>query len=241
MKLGRFQASTETKRAECRAASAAKNDAYKRTLHLATMRAIVEDYRQKRREERRLIRYQKRELERREREEIEMYRSRNDAQKRSNLVTDAKGVLRLWGHRFSTLLRGEGDINAANGEDSEPAPNDDNGVEIPPPSHNDVRVAIQRLKNNKTVWPDLLPAEVFKAGGNELVRSMHRLICIIWLEESMPSDWNISTLKNGDPTIYANYRGISLLPIAYKVRTSVLYQILKPHAKALIGPYQCGF
>ena len=39
------------------------------------------DYRQSRREERSPIRRMKREQERREREEIEMYRSRNDAQK----------------------------------------------------------------------------------------------------------------------------------------------------------------
>ena len=66
---------------ECRAASAAKNDAYKRMLQSAAKRAIVEDYRQKRREERRLIRRKKREHERREREEIDMYRDSNDAQK----------------------------------------------------------------------------------------------------------------------------------------------------------------
>ena len=98
-----------------------------------------------------------------------MYRSSNDAQKffknvkrlteglkhgasscryeRGNLLTDAQGVLRLWRHYFSTLLRGDGDINSATREDSEPAPIDDDGVEIPPPSHNEVRVAIQRLKN----------------------------------------------------------------------------------------------
>ena len=74
---------------------------------------------------------------------------------------------------------------------------------------------------------------------------MHQLIFKIWLKESMPSDWNLSALcsvlKKGDPTICANYRGISLLPIAYKVLTSVLCERLKPHAKALIGPYQCGF
>ena len=57
---------------ECQAASAAKNDAYKRTS--AATRAIVEDYRQKIREVRSLIRCKKREQERREREEIEMYR-----------------------------------------------------------------------------------------------------------------------------------------------------------------------
>ena len=101
---------------ECRAASAAKNDAYTRTLLSATTRAIVEHYRQKRKEERPLIRRRKREQRRREREEIEMYKSRNDAQKffknakrltegfksgasscrieRGYLVADAQGVLR---------------------------------------------------------------------------------------------------------------------------------------------------
>ena len=61
---------------ECRAASAAKNVAYKRTLLYAAMRAIVKDYRQKRRKERRLIICKKRKQERREREEIEIYRSK---------------------------------------------------------------------------------------------------------------------------------------------------------------------
>ena len=99
-----------------------------------------------------------------------MYRSRNDAQKffknvkrltegfkpgtsscrdeRGNLVTDAQGVLRLWTHHFSTLLQGESEINAATRKDSEPAPIDDDVVEIPPPSYNELRAAIQRLKNN---------------------------------------------------------------------------------------------
>ena len=48
-------------------------------------------------------------------------------------------------------------------------------------------------------------------------------------------------LKKGDPTICSNYRVIILLPIAYKVLTSVLCKILKLHSKALIGPYQGGF
>ena len=66
---------------EYRAVFAAKNDAYKRTLQSAATRAIVEHYRRSRREERRLIRHKKREQERRDREEIGMYKSRNDAEK----------------------------------------------------------------------------------------------------------------------------------------------------------------
>ena len=64
---------------ECREATAAKNAAYRRTLQSAATRAIVDEYRKKRGEERRLIRRKKRELERREREEIELFRCRNDA------------------------------------------------------------------------------------------------------------------------------------------------------------------
>ena len=61
----------------------------------------------------------------------------------------------------------------------------------------------------------------------------------------MPNDWNLSALcsilKKEDPTICTNYRGISPPPIAYKILTSVLCSRLKPHAKALIASYQCGF
>ena len=146
---------------------------------------------------------------------------------RANLLTDVQGVLRLWWQHFSKLLRGNGDINFTTREDSKPPPIDnDDEVELSAPSHNEVRVAIQRLKNNRAAGPNGLPAELFKAEGDELISSMHQLICRIWLEESMPSDWNLSDLcpfpKKRDPTICANYRGISLLPIVHKVLTSVL-------------------
>ena len=181
---------------ECREAAALKNAAYKKTLQSATTRAIVENYREKRKEERRFFRYKKGEQERREREEVEMYRCRNDARKfyqkverltegykpeassckdeHGNLVTDPQGVLRLWKKHFSTLLQGDENTNTAFRE----VPNqiDEYCVEIPPPSHDEIKVAIMRLKNNKAVGPDGLPAELFKTGCNELVGRMHQLI-----------------------------------------------------------------
>ena len=61
----------------------------------------------------------------------------------------------------------------------------------------------------------------------------------------MPNDWNLSVLcpvlKMGNPSICANYMVLSLLPIAYKVLTGVLYERLKPLVKTLIGPYRWGF
>ncbi len=47
--------------------------------------------------------------------------------------------------------------------------------------------------------------------------------------------------KKGDPAIRANYHGISLLNIAYKVLSSVLCERMNPIVNKLIEPYQCGF
>ena len=37
--------------------------------------------------------------------------------------------------------------------------------------------------------------ELFKAGGDELVRCMHHLLYDIWSLESMPSDWSLSSAQ----------------------------------------------
>ncbi|XP_062137632.1 uncharacterized protein LOC133846936 [Drosophila sulfurigaster albostrigata] len=161
-----------------------------------------------------------------------------------NLVTDTQCTLRLWRAHFSKLLAEDDGTNPAIGGSSPIPPIDDN-VDIPLPSHDEVRVAIMRLKNNKAAGADGLPTELFKAGDEELIRCMHQLFCKIWLEESMPNDWNLSVLcpvlKKGDPTISTNYRGISLIAISYKVLSSVICERLKPYTSTLIGPYQCGF
>ena len=77
-----------------------------------------------------------------------------------------------------------------------------------------------------------------------MVRCMH-LLCDIWSLESLPSDWSLSllcpVLEMGDAIICSNYRGISLLTIAYRILSSVLCERLKPFVNKLIGSYQCGF
>ncbi|XP_043064095.1 uncharacterized protein LOC122320085 [Drosophila ficusphila] len=249
---------------ECRDAKAAKDAAYRRTLQAGATRAVVEVYRLRRRDEKRLFRRKKREHEKRECESIESSRCRNEARnfyqrvKRltqgfktggvackdndGNLVTNAEIVLKLWRDHFSSLLAGSG----TGYEDYDPqTPIYGTDIDVPTPSHAEVKDAIQRLKNNKSAGADGLPAELFKAAGDMLVGSMHQLISKIWRTESMPEDWNLSmicpVLKKGDATLRTNYRGISLLPVAYKVLSSVLCENLKRHAEALIGPYQCRF
>ena len=54
----------------------------------------------------------------------------------------------LQGKHFSTLLQGDDDTNIAF-KDIVPNPIDNDGVEIPPPSHEEVKVAIMWLKTIK--------------------------------------------------------------------------------------------
>lgn len=156
-------------------------------------------------------------------------------------MTDIQGMLNLWREHFNSLLNG--DLNT---EEAEPEiPITDDGVHITPPDYDEVCLAIKRLKNNKAPGDDGISAELFKTGGQELIKRVHMLLNKIWSDESMPSDWNLSILcsihKKGDPTICTNYRGISLLNISYKVLSSVICERLKPIVNRLIGPYQCGF
>jgi len=253
---------------ECRQAATEKDAAYQATLRSAATRAVRERYREKRREERRLFRKKKFEFIKAECEQIEMHGNRNGVQnffekvkrmtqgfktgasfckdRNGNLVTDVKSSLDIWRAHFDKVLNGEDSSNTAIEMISPSGPIAYiNNAPVAPPERGEVTKAIRRLKNNKASGNDGLPAELFKAGGEELIKCMHELLCKIWSQESMPSDWSLSVLcpvlKKGDATNCANYRGISLLNIAYKILSSVLCERLKPFVNKLIGSYQCGF
>jgi hypothetical protein len=196
---------------ECRQAAIAKDAAYKATLKSAATRAVYERYREKRREERRLFKRKKSEFLRQECEEIEMHGSRNEARKfyqkvkrmahgsktgapscrdkDGNLVTDVNSKLEIWRAHFCEVLNGDDQNNSANEERTPWQPIAQyNNDSVPPPDLHEVTLAIQRLKNIKAAGLDGLPAELFKAGGEELITHMHQLLSQIWSQESMPSD-----------------------------------------------------
>ncbi|XP_073836854.1 uncharacterized protein [Musca autumnalis] len=156
---------------ECRAATEEKNAAYRATLQSVATRSARERYREKRREEKRLFRRKKREMEKRECEKNEMYRSQNEVRKfyqrvkhqtdgfgtgasscrdqQGNLVTDTDSVRRIWKEHFSKLLVS----NSSEDYEDTTVPIPEDGIECIPPSQDEVKTAINRLKNNEEQEP----------------------------------------------------------------------------------------
>lgn len=118
-------------------------------------------------------------------------------------------------------------------------------VDVSPPSLKEVKEAIAKLKNNKAPGVDGIPAELLKHGGPELTKRMHEIISLIWSKEELPDGWNYAVIcplhKKGDPLVCGNYRGISLLNVAYKILSNILYSRLVKYTEEILGNYQCGF
>ena len=100
-------------------------------------------------------------------------------------------------------------------------------------------------KNNKAPGPDGILSEILKEGYKCMEHRIYELIVEIWNEERIPACWAEALIcpihKKGDVQNCENSRGISLMNIAYKVLSTVLYGRIKPHANKIIGQYQCGF
>jgi hypothetical protein len=66
-----------------------------------------------------------------------------------------------------------------------------------------------------------------------------------WITESIPQEWEEGLIcqihKKGDPLECHNYRSITLLNIACKIFSNILYKRLLPHVERIIGNYQHGF
>ena len=95
------------------------------------------------------------------------------------------------------------------------------------PSLEEISAAANNLKNNKAPGPDGIPAEIFKYGGNLLLRRLHSFISNAWASNILPTQWKVANIimiykKKGDRAICGNSRGISLLSVAGKLLARVM-------------------
>ena len=57
------------------------------------------------------------------------------------------------------------------------------------PSQQEIREAINQLKQNKAPGVDEITAEMLKLGGEPIVHWLTRLSCRVWHSEKVPDDW----------------------------------------------------
>ena len=156
------------------------------------------------------------------------------------LITENSQVLERWAEYFENVLNTDSEPN----EDYElPYGGPDPLVESP--TFAETIEAIKSMKNHKAPGEDLITAELIKYGGNTLHTQIHMLIGQIWDEEKIPTEWNRAIItpihKKGSKLQCANYRGISLLNVTYKLLTKLISKRLEKYTESILGDYQCGF
>jgi hypothetical protein len=169
--------------------------------------------------------------------------------KMGNLVIGKQKVLQRWAEHFDELINGQGaeESNQGNGNDEGETestgeylgeegkgPGIDRNLEMMGvPTREEVKVAVNKLKNNKAPGPDGIPSEILKEGYKCMEDSIYELIVQIWDREKIPSSWAEALIcpihKKGNVQNCENSRGISLVNIAYRVLSVVLYGRLKPY------------
>ena len=91
----------------------------------------------------------------------------------------------------------------------------------------EVRCAMNRMKIGKASGPSGVALEMFKAGGDECLKSLTNIFNDILFKNKLPEKWMLSSLVpiykgKGDPLNPNSYRGIKLLEHAFKLYEKIL-------------------
>ena len=109
----------------------------------------------------------------------------------------------------------------------------------------EVTEAINSLKNGKAAGIDNIPAELLKAGGEEMHKVMLKICNEAWKKNKWPEQWTKSILiklpKKGNLKKCKNHRTISLISHPSKVLLRIILSRSKPQIKQIIAEERAGF
>ncbi|KAI5746185.1 hypothetical protein M8J77_000906 [Diaphorina citri] len=124
-------------------------------------------------------------------------------------------------------------------------PCDDRFPNSEPPTITEIKDIIKDLKNNKAAGEDNIIAEIWKYAEISTIEKIKEIMKQIWETEKIPEEWKTALIhplhKKGDKADPSNYRGISLLPVTYKILSKALLNRLECQLDQCIGEYQGGF
>jgi sorting nexin-29 len=116
---------------------------------------------------------------------------------------------------------------------------------IDPPSRDEVSDALRKLKLGKAPGEDNIPSDLLLRGSDVLINLLHDLVCHIWSEETVPSDWSTAVIiplfKKGSRKDCSNYRGVSLLDSSSKVLENITLSRVRPEREVRTRENQAGF
>ena len=197
---------------ECREVTEVKNKAYVKMQQRSYTRASTDKYQEAQRKEKQIHKRKKKQYEKERAERLEelgqqnqtrkFYRDINNLRKdfkpkltvcksrNGDILTEKGDILNRWKDHFCELLNSmEQDKGTSVKQDYK-----DKNEEDITPTVEEVEMAVQKLRNYKAPGTDNIPAELFKNGGNELVKHLHTIIKEIWQKEKMPTEWNVSII-----------------------------------------------
>lgn len=246
---------------ECREAIQKKNE-YRRKMLERNTRQNSDRYRASRREANHLCKKKKREY---MKEKVRKIEELSEQKKTKNLYNEIRSINRSYQPKLNICKDKDGKLIAEDrlilnrwAEYFEEILNKpdtmetvEENVRIGPepyveiPSVEEVRSAINRLKNGKAPGEDQLSPELIKKGGGALTAQVHDIVCSVWEKETMPNDWKTGVIcpvfKKGDKTVCSNYRGITLLSCVYKIFSMILLDRLNVYAEEILSEHQSGF
>ncbi len=165
---------------------------------------------------------------------------RRESRKRKKDTTEIKDE--DWVRHFKELLGG-GEVNEVGDiEVRDWSANDEQEI-----TNEEVMVAIKKLKKNKAAGIDDTGNEVWLYAPKGLIDKLRMLFNKIWMGGKMPEEWRKAIIcpifKAGEREDVKNYRGISLLPSAYKIYATILEKRLNEvvEGKKILPESQAGF
>ena len=114
----------------------------------------------------------------------------------------------------------------------------------------EVRRAVNLMASGKAPCIDSLPAQMFKAGGLNLITNLTHLFQNIWNKWSVPQEFRNALIvhifkRKGDRSVCDDHRGIFLLSIPGKILGRVILNRLSKHVDDIGRPTlpesPCGF
>ena len=113
-------------------------------------------------------------------------------------------------------------------------------------SEEEVRKAVNEMKEGEAPGLDGCPTECIKNGGVSMIKWVVRLFNLCFVSGVVPKEWCEACIVplykgKGDKYECGSYRGISLLSVVGKLYGRVLINRISSETECAIGEEQCGF